>query len=350
MSKKDDKYKEAGVDIEAANRLIDIIRPLVSKTYRSGVITDIGGFSGLFSLRNLDNVEQPVLVASTDGVGTKLKIAFMLDKHDTIGVDLVAMCVNDIIVQGATPLFMLDYLAMGKLDIKKASEIIKGICEGCEKARCSLIGGETAEMPSFYKEGEYDLAGFVVGIVDNKKILDGSEISVGNQLIGLGSNGLHSNGYSLVRKIFFEDLKMHVDDYVEELGKTLGEELLEPTKIYVNIVDAIKRDFKIHGIVHITGGGFLENIPRILPKGCKAVINKYSWDIQPIFSLIQERGGISDSEMMRVFNNGIGMVLVVSKDDVDEIIERINGMGESVYHIGWIEAKGEGEPSVQLTG
>jgi len=349
MSEKKDKYAEAGVDIDAANKLVNLIRPFINKTFRPGVITDIGGFSALFSLRNLDNIEEPVLVSSADGVGTKLKIAFMMDKHDTIGIDLVAMCVNDIIVQGAIPLFMLDYLAMGKLDINKASEIIKGICDGCEKAHCSLIGGETAEMPSFYKEGEYDLAGFVIGIVDNKDILDGSEISVGNQLIGLRSSGLHSNGYSLVRKIFFEELGMDVDDYVDELGRTLGEELLEPTKIYVNVIENIKKDFKIYGIVHITGGGFIENIPRILPKRCKAVINKSSWEPQPIFKLIQEKGKVSDKEMMRVFNNGIGMILVVNKDDVDEIIERINGLGEDAYHIGWIEAKEDGEEVVKIT-
>ena len=349
MSEKKDKYAEAGVDIDAANKLVNLIRPFINKTFRPGVITDIGGFSALFSLRNLDNIEEPVLVSSADGVGTKLKIAFMMDKHDTIGIDLVAMCVNDIIVQGATPLFMLDYLAMGKLDLDKASQIIKGICIGCEKAHCSLIGGETAEMPSLYKEEEYDLAGFVVGIVDNKDILDGSEISVGNQLIGLRSSGLHSNGYSLVRKIFFEELGMDVDDYVDELGRTLGEELLEPTKIYVNVIENIKKDFKIYGIVHITGGGFIENIPRILPKRCKAVINKSSWEPQPIFKLIQEKGKVSDKEMMRVFNNGIGMILVVNKDDVDEIIERINGLGEDAYHIGWIEAKEDGEEVVKIT-
>ena len=349
MKKKKDRYAEAGVDIDAAKGLIDMIRPFVNKTFRSGVITDIGGFSGLFSLRNLESMEEPILVASTDGVGTKLKIAFIMDKHDTIGIDLVAMCVNDIIVQGATPLFMLDYLAMGKLDIEKASQIIKGICKGCEEARCSLIGGETAEMPSVYKEGEYDLAGFIIGIVDNKEILDGSEISVGNQLIGLRSSGLHSNGYSLVRKIFFEELNMKVNDYVEEFGRTLGEELLEPTKIYVNIIDTIKRDFNIHGIAHITGGGFLENLPRILPKRCKAIIDRSSWEPHPIFRFIQEEGNVSDKEMMRVFNNGIGMVLVVGKDDVNEIIERINGMGEVAYHIGWIEAREEEEVAVQIT-
>ncbi len=349
MTEKKDLYAEAGVNINVAHKLIDIIKPLVSTTFRSGVVTNIGGFAGLFSLRNLDNIEEPILVASTDGVGTKLKIAFMMDKHDTVGIDLVAMCVNDIIVQGATPLFMLDYLAMGKLDIKKAVHIINGICKGCEKAHCSLIGGETAEMPSMYKEGEYDLAGFVIGIVDNKDILDGSEISVGNQLIGLRSTGLHSNGYSLIRKIFFEQLKMKVDDYIEELGRTLGEELLEPTKIYVDIVESIKRDFKIYGIAHITGGGFLENLPRILPKRCKAIINKSSWEPHPIFKIIKKHGNISENEMIRIFNNGIGMILVVSKDDTEEIIARINGMGEHAYNIGWIEAREEGESPVQLT-
>ena len=348
---KNNRYEEAGVSIDKANRLIDLIRPFISKTFRSGVITDIGGFAGLFSLRNLENIEEPVLVASTDGVGTKLKIAFMMDKHDTVGIDLVAMCVNDIIVQGAEPLFMLDYLAMGKLDLKKATQIIKGICKGCEEAGCSLIGGETAEMPSMYKEDEYDLAGFVVGIVDNKAIIDGSDISVDNQLIGIRSSGLHSNGYSLVRKIFFEELKMKVDDYVEEFGRSLGEELLEPTKIYVRLVDAIKRDFRIHGIVHITGGGFIENIPRILPKRCKAIIDKSKWEPHPIFHIIQERGNVSEAEMMRVFNNGIGMVIVVNKEDTEDILNRIKGMGEEAYNIGWIETKeSEEEPSVQFTG
>jgi len=312
------------------------------------VISDIGGYSGLFSLRNLDDIEEPVLVASSDGVGTKLKIAFMMDKHDTVGIDLVAMCVNDIIVQGAIPLFMLDYLAMGRLDVDKAAQIIKGICKGCEEANCSLIGGETAEMPSMYKDGEYDLAGFVVGIVDNKKIIDGSDISVGNQLIGIRSSGLHSNGYSLVRKIFFDELNIRVEDYIPEFGRTLGEELLEPTKIYVKLIERVKRDFHIYGIVHITGGGFLENIPRILPKRCKAVIKKSAWEPHPIFRFVQEMGKISEIEMMRVFNNGIGMILVVNKNEVEEIIGRIKGMGEDAYHIGWIGAREEEEDPVQF--
>ncbi len=343
-----DRYSEAGVSIDRANKLIDLIRPYINRTFKPGVISDIGGYSGLFSLRNLDDVEEPVLVASSDGVGTKLKIAFMMDKHDTVGIDLVAMCVNDILVQGARPLFMLDYLAMGKLDTDKAAQIIKGICKGCELANCSLIGGETAEMPSMYKNGEYDLAGFVVGIVDNKKIIDGSDISVGNQLIGIRSSGLHSNGYSLVRKIFFEELKMDVEDYVAEFGRTLGEELLEPTKIYVKVIETLKKDFHIHGIVHITGGGFLENIPRILPKRCKAVIKRAAWEPHPVFKLLQRVGKISETEMMRVFNNGIGMILVVNKDEVEEIIERIKAMEEIAYHIGWIETREEGEKPVQF--
>ncbi len=344
-----ERYKEAGVDIDKAKSLVDLIRPIVNRTFKPGVITDIGGFSGLFSLRNIiQGMEEPVLVSSTDGVGTKLKIAFMMDKHDSVGIDLVAMCVNDIIVQGATPLFMLDYIAMGKLDLDKVKEIISGICRGCQIAGCSLIGGETAEMPSFYKEGEYDLVGFVVGIVDNKEILDGSEISFGNQLIGIRSSGLHSNGYSLVRKIFFEEKKMKIDEYIPELGRTLGEELLEPTKIYVKIIENLKKEFKIYGIAHITGGGFTENIPRILPKRCKAVIDKSSWEPHPIFELIKKLGNVSETEMMRVFNNGIGMVLVVNRDDTEEIIERIKGMGEEAYHIGWIEERKDGEEAVQF--
>ncbi|MBW2125751.1 MAG: phosphoribosylformylglycinamidine cyclo-ligase, partial [Deltaproteobacteria bacterium] len=273
---KKSKYAEAGVDIDAGNKLVDLIRPIVSKTYRSGVITDIGGFAGIFSL-NVEHTRNPVLVSSTDGVGTKLKVAFMMDRHDTIGIDLVAMCVNDIVVQGAMPLFFLDYISMGKLDLRKAQEIIKGISVGCMEAKCALIGGETAEMPGFYAEGEYDVAGFVVGLADNEELLDGSEIAVGQQLIGIASSGLHSNGYSLVRKILFEEHKMTVDDYVEELGRTLGEELLEPTRIYVRPVANLRRDFRVFGISHITGGGFFDNIPRMLPNACKAVIQKSSW-------------------------------------------------------------------------
>ena len=342
------KYAEAGVDIDAGNKLVDLLKPIVSKTFKPGVITEIGGFAGLFSL-NVQHVKNPVLVSSTDGVGTKLKIAFMLDKHDTIGIDLVAMCVNDIMVQGATPLFFLDYISMSKLDVNKAVDIVKGIADGCQEANCSLIGGETAELPGFYAEGEYDLAGFVVGLTDNEDILDGSEIAVGYQLIGIGSSGLHSNGYSLVRKIFFEGLKMSVNDYVEDFGRTLGEELLEPTRIYINTIKNLRRDFKIYGISHITGGGLIDNPPRILPKACKAVIKKSSWTPQPIFSYLQKAGSISDWEMLRTFNNGLGLVLVVSEDQTNEVLLRLEAIGEAAYHIGSVEPRDDNEEAVQFS-
>ncbi len=346
--KKRSRYSKAGVDIDAGNRLVELIRPIVGKTYKSGVITDIGGFSGLFSL-NVQNIKNPVLVTSTDGVGTKLKIAFMLDKHDTVGIDLVAMCVNDIMVKGATPLFMLDYISMGKMDVEKAVEIVKGIAAGCKEADCSLIGGETAEMPGFYGEGEYDLAGFVVGLTDNEQLLDGSEIAVGYQLIGIGSSGLHSNGYSLVRKIFFDELKMSVNDYVEEFGRTLGEELLEPTRIYRSAITNLRRDFSIYGISHITGGGFIDNLPRILPKQCKAVIKTSSWTTPPIFQYIEKAGEIPMREMMRTFNNGLGLVIVVKEEEISEVLLRLKAMGESAYHIGSVEERDENEEATQFT-
>ena len=346
---KKNRYAEAGVDIEAGNRLVELLKPIVSKTFKPGVITGIGGFAGLFSL-NVHNTKNPVLVSSTDGVGTKLKIAFMLDKHDTIGIDLVGMCVNDIIVQGATPLFLLDYLSMGKLDVNKAQDIVKGISVGCQESDCSLIGGETAEMPGFYAEGEYDLAGFVVGLVDNEELLEGSEIAVGHQLIGIGSSGLHSNGYSLVRKIFFDDLKMSIEDYVEDFGRTLGEELLEPTRIYTRTISNLIKDFRIYGISHITGGGLIDNIPRILPKPCKAVIDKSTWSPQPIFSYIKKAGQISDLEMMRTFNNGLGMVIVVAEKDTNEVLLRLKAVSETAYHIGSVEARDDQEKTVQFTG
>ena len=350
--KKDDeknKYAAAGVDIDAGNRLVELIKPIVNKTFKSGVITGIGGFAGLFSL-NIQHIKKPVLVSSTDGVGTKLKIAFLLDKHDTIGVDLVAMSVNDIMVQGAAPLFFLDYISMDKLDVNKAQNIIKGIADGCQEANCSLIGGETAEMPGFYTQGEYDLAGFVVGLADNEELIDGSEIAVGHQLVGIGSSGLHSNGYSLARKIFLEDLKLSVKDYMEDFGRTLGEELLEPTRIYAKAIRNLKRDFKIYGISHITGGGLVDNVPRILPKPCKAVINRTSWSIPPIFTFLKKAGQISDHEMMRTFNNGLGLVIVVSEEDTSEIILRLKAIGEEAYHIGSVESRDEKEKSVEFTG
>ncbi len=344
---KKDQYKEAGVDIDAGNRFVDLIKPIVSKTFKSGVITDIGGFAGIYSL-NLQHTKNPVLVSSTDGVGTKLKIAFMLDKHDTIGIDLVAMCVNDIVVQGATPLFFLDYISMGKLDAHVARDIVKGIAVGCLEAKCSLIGGETAEMPGFYAEKEYDVAGFVVGLADNEELLDGSEIAVGYQLIGIASSGLHSNGYSLVRKIFFEGLKMSVDDHVEDFGRTLGEELLEPTRIYARTIANLRRDFRIYGISHITGGGLTENLPRILPGPCKAVIDRSTWPVLPVFAFLQKAAQVSDHEMMRTFNNGLGLVIVVNEEEAGEVLLRLKAMGETAYHIGRVEALEEGEEPVQF--
>ena len=318
-----------------------MIKPIVSATFKSNVLSDIGGYSGLYSL-NVENMKKPILVSSTDGVGTKLKIAFMLDKHDTIGIDLVAMCINDILVQGAMPLFFLDYLSTGKLNRDTAVEIIRGISRGCFEAQCALIGGETAEMPGFYAEGEYDLAGFAVGLVDDDHIIDGSEIAIGYKLIGISSSGLHSNGYSLVRKIFFDELKMSVNDYVDEFGRTVGEELLKPTKIYAKMIRVLIRNFSIYGISHITGGGIIENLPRILPAHCQAIIRRSSWTPQSIFSFIKKAGNLSEEEMMRTFNNGIGLILIVAEKDVADIIQQITVMGEKAYQIGWIEKR---EPS-----
>ena len=344
---KKDKYAEAGVDIDAGNKFIKLIKPIVSKTFKPGVITDIGGFAGLFSLHVRD-IQNPVLVTSTDGVGTKLKLAFMMDKHDTVGIDLVAMCVNDIMVQGADPLFMLDYISMGKLDVQKAVSVVKGIAAGCKEGDCSLIGGETAEMPGFYADDEYDLAGFVVGLADNDQLLDGSEIAVGHQLIGIASSGLHSNGYSLVRKVFFEELKMSVTDHVEEFGRSLGEELLEPTRIYTRAVKNLRRDFRIYGIAHITGGGLTDNLPRILPQQCKVVINTSSWTPPPVFQVIQKEGKISSQEMMRTFNNGLGLVIVGSEEETGEILLRLKAMGETAFHIGSVEARDDEEDPIQF--
>jgi phosphoribosylformylglycinamidine cyclo-ligase len=335
-----DRYAEAGVDIEAGKRFVETIKPIISKTFKSHVMSDIGGFAGLYSL-DLGNIKKPVLVSSTDGVGTKLKIAFMLDKHDTIGIDLVAMCVNDILAQGAIPLFFLDYLSMGKLNHDIAIEIVKGISRGCKEAKCALIGGETAEMPGFYAQNEYDLAGFITGIVDADQIIDGSEIAIGHQLIGVRSSGLHSNGYSLVRRIFFDELKMSVNDHVDEFGRTVGEELLEPTKIYVKTVSHLIKNFQIFGISHITGGGITENLPRILPTNCRAVISRSSWTQQPIFHFVKKAGNITEEEMMRNFNNGMGLIIVVAEKDVQDVVQQIQAMGETTYQIGWIEERGQ---------
>ncbi|MBU4345124.1 MAG: phosphoribosylformylglycinamidine cyclo-ligase [Proteobacteria bacterium] len=333
-------YADAGVDIDKANNLVEAIKKIAKQTPRTGVIGEIGGFGGLYSL-NLANMDSPVLVSSTDGVGTKLKIAFMMDKHDTVGIDLVAMCVNDIIVQGAKPLFFLDYLSMGRLSTKIATEIIEGIAEGCRQAGCALIGGETAEMPGFYKENEYDLAGFAVGMVDNSKIIDGSEIHVGNKVIGIASSGLHSNGYSLARKICFDILKLKIDDYVPELGQTVGEELLTPTKIYSAVIYRIRKGLPIHGLAHITGGGIEDNILRIIPKGCNIVMHKESWDVPSVFPFLKKAGNISDNEMMRTFNNGIGMIAIVPESSAQEMLERLSAMKEKGFIIGEIVERKE---------
>ena len=340
-------YKGAGVDIEAGNRFVDMIKPLVKSTNRPEVLTDIGGFGGLFSL-NKDKYQSPVLVSSTDGVGTKLKLAFQLDRHNTVGIDLVAMCVNDVIVQGAEPLFFLDYLATGILAPEKATEIVKGIAEGCRQAGCALVGGETAELPGFYNDGEYDLAGFTVGVVDRDAIIDGSSIQVGEVLIGIASNGLHSNGYSLARRIISERLQGGLEAVLPELGESLGDALLRPTRIYVKSILNLLRDFTIQGMAHITGGGLLENVPRILPRHCKAVIHKDAWPKPPLFEILREAGNLEEKELFRTFNYGIGMVLVVRKDDADDILSRLHGLNEQAYVIGEIAACDDASEQVEL--
>ncbi len=332
------------MDIEKGNAFVQAIKPMVESTFRPEVLTKIGGFAGCFSL-NLERYKKPILVSSTDGVGTKLKIAFMVDRHDTVGIDLVAMCVNDIVVNGAKPLFLLDYFATSQLDLEKAQKVVGGIVKGCMEAECSLIGGETAEMPGFYKDGEYDLAGFAVGIVEDAQLIDGSSVTVGDKLIGIASSGLHSNGYSLVRKVLLDHHKMSLESHVEEIGGVLGEELLRPTKIYVKPVLNLTRDFNIRGIAHITGGGITENLPRVIPKGCKATIRRGTWEIPRIFSFLKEKGNISEEEMLRTFNNGIGMILVVRPKEVEDVLNRLNSLGEKAFVIGEIgKAEKEQEP------
>jgi phosphoribosylformylglycinamidine cyclo-ligase len=341
-------YADAGVDIDKANQLVKRIKDIARSTPRSGVMGEIGGFGGLFSL-NLSNISSPVLVSSTDGVGTKLKIAFQMQQHDTIGIDLVAMCVNDIIVQGAKPLFFLDYLAMGRLDNAVAEQILLGIAQGCTQAGCALIGGETAEMPGIYQAGEYDLSGFAVGIVDNSKIIDGSYIRPGHQIIGLASSGVHSNGFSLVRKIFFDHCNYDVNTRIPELGTTLGEELLRPTTIYVPTILNLMRDLPIHGLAHITGGGIDENIIRVIPDACKVVVRKDAWERPPIFNLLQNLGNVTDAEMQRTFNNGIGMVMVVPEKSTQEVMDRLGAMDANAWLIGEITDRETTEKQVQWT-
>jgi phosphoribosylformylglycinamidine cyclo-ligase len=340
-------YKDAGVDIAAGNSFVNLIKPLVKATSRPEVLADIGGFGGLFAL-NTGKYKNPVLVSGTDGVGTKLKIAFMADRHDTVGIDLVAMCVNDIIVQGAEPLFFLDYLATGKLLPEKAADIVKGIAEGCKQAGCALIGGETAEMPGFYADGEYDVAGFAVGVVERESIIDGSGISVGNRLIGIASSGLHSNGYSLARKLIFDRMGLSIDSELTGTKCSVADNLLTPTRIYVRALQNLIKDFSINGIAHITGGGLLENVPRILPKGCQADIHLNCWERPAIFEILQSAGNVERDEMYRTFNMGIGMVLAVPDSQVEDIIDRLKGLGEIAWLIGEISICTAGSERVVL--
>ncbi len=337
----DSKYREAGVDIDKGNAFIQNIKSVIASTHQRGVINEIGGFSSLFSI-DKSKYESPVLVSSADGVGTKLAVAKLCGSHDTIGIDLVAMCVNDIIVSGAKPLFFLDYFAIGQLDLDVATAVVAGIAEGCRQAQCSLVGGETAEMPGLYRQGDYDLAGFVTGIVDRDSIIDGSDIRVTNKIIGLASNGLHSNGFSLVRKICFSDLGLNVDDFVEELDVKLGDELLKPTRIYVQPILNVLKNYKINGMVHNTGGGFYDNIPRVLPNGCKALIKKNSFTIPPVFPFLAEKGNVSETEMYRTFNMGIGFMVIVEENDVNDILLQFSALGETPFVIGEITSKASG--------
>ncbi|OGW67521.1 MAG: phosphoribosylformylglycinamidine cyclo-ligase [Nitrospirae bacterium RIFCSPLOWO2_02_FULL_62_14] len=336
-------YKQSGVDIDAGNEFVRRIKPFVRSTFRPEVLTDLGGFGGLFKLQ-ADRYKEPVLVSGTDGVGTKLKIAFLMDKHDTVGIDLVAMCVNDIIVSGAEPLFFLDYFATGKLAVSKGEAVVRGIAEGCKQAGCALIGGETAEMPSFYPEGEYDLAGFAVGVVDKPKIIDGATIKPGDVLVGLASTGLHSNGFSLARRALFEDGGLDVRSKLTDLDRPLGEVLLTPTRIYAKQVLALAAEFHVKGIAHITGGGLTENLPLVFPKNCKARLRRGSWPVPQIFPLIKKIGRVDEAEMYRVFNMGIGLVLIVSAGDADAVIAKAAALGDAGYKIGEMVS---GEPGVE---
>ncbi len=333
-------YKSAGVDVEAGYKAVELMKGHVKSTFRPEVLTDIGGFGGLFSIAKAKDMEEPVLVSGTDGVGTKLKIAFEMNKHDTIGIDAVAMCVNDVVCSGAEPLFFLDYIACGKNEPEKIAEIVSGVAEGCRQSGCSLIGGETAEMPGFYPVDEYDLAGFTVGIMDRAKSIDGSRICDGDILIGIASSGIHSNGYSLVRKVF-DINKENLNKYYGELGSTLGEALLTPTKIYVKTVLELIKNVDVKGLSHITGGGFIENIPRMMPDGCKINIEEGSWEIHPVFTLMEKLGNIERMSMYNTFNMGIGMVAAIKKEDAQKALKVLSDIGEKAYVIGNV-TKGKG--------
>ena len=335
-------YKKAGVDIEAGYKSVELMKEHIKKTMRPEVLTNIGGFSGAFSMDAFKNMEHPTLVSGTDGVGTKLKLAFLMDRHDTVGIDCVAMCVNDIACAGGEPLFFLDYIACGKNIPEKIALIVKGVAEGCAQSGAALIGGETAEMPGFYPEDEYDLAGFAVGVVDQKDLITGADIRPGDALIGIASSGVHSNGFSLVRKVFSMD-KETLDTYHEELGRTLGEALLEPTKIYVTTMRMLKEaGVRVKGCSHITGGGFYENVPRMLPEGVRAVIKKDSYEVPAIFRMLAEKGEIEEKIMYNTFNMGIGLVIAVDEQDVEKAFQAVRAAGETPYRIGavWAGEKG----------
>lgn len=335
-------YKKAGVDIEAGYRSVELMKEHIGRTMRPEVLTDIGGFSGAFSLGGFGQMEKPTLVSGTDGVGTKLKLAFLLDKHDTVGIDCVAMCVNDIACGGAQPLFFLDYIACGKNFPEKIAQIVSGVAEGCVQAGAALVGGETAEMPGFYPEDEYDLAGFAVGVVDEKDLITGKEIKAGDALVGMASSGVHSNGFSLVRKIF-EMNRKSLDTYYDELGATLGETLLAPTKIYVKALSAIRdAQVHIHGCCHITGGGFYENIPRMLPEGAHARIKKDSYPALPIFHLLAKEGDVEEKVMYNTYNMGLGMIVAVDAADADKTVAAIKEAGETPYIVGEVASGDKG--------
>lgn len=335
-------YKQSGVDIDEGNRAVDLIKGKIKTTYDNNVIGDLGNFSGLYSLKDFTNMTEPVLLSSTDGVGTKLKLAQMMDKHDTVGIDLVAMCVNDLICQGAKPLFFLDYIATGKLVAEQVEQIVSGIVEGCKMAGCALVGGETAEMPGMYSEDEYDLAGFSVGIADREKIVSGKNVKSGDTLIGIASSGVHSNGFSFVRKIFLDKYGYTLDQHIEELGMTLGHALLTPTKIYVKLVLDLIEKHELKEIAHITGGGVIENITRVIPKGLGIDINKNSWEKPAIFKMIESFNAVGERELHKSFNMGIGLVLIVDKENVNEIVDYINTTDEKAYIIGEVVDTHEG--------
>lgn len=335
-------YRDSGVDIDEGNRAIDLIKNKIKGTYDNNVIGDLGNFSGLYSLKDFINLQEPVLLSSTDGVGTKLKLAQMMDIHDTVGIDLVAMCVNDLICQGAKPLFFLDYIATGKLVPEKIDDIVSGIVEGCKMAGCALIGGETAEMPGMYSEEDYDLAGFSVGIADKNKIISGQNVKEGDKLIGIASSGIHSNGYSFIRKIFLDEYNYKLTDYIEDLGMTLGEALLIPTKIYVKLIMDLISKYELKAIAHITGGGVIENIPRVIPKGLGIDINKNSWEKPAIFKMIEKFNAIDEVELHKSFNMGIGLVMIVESEKCEEILNYINEKNEKAYIIGEVVNSHEG--------